>query len=863
MNIFLNGKKINLTFLLDDTIDIIKLKIEEQLDIEYDDIYLYIRKYKTFNYKLFDKLRKNNNDILFKDIFPFLSNIDIEFDEIDYKYEDFLALNLSKPHLVNIPLSHNYKSFIVDPHHKYANSLVIKDPPYITNQTVLLDFLPFEEMHIITRNKIPSDIRSYYFVSEKPSIKIPNIDYLYDEPQEKIDQYISSISCQIQSICDFIPLEIIFKNLHATSDIPFIKYNPGLSREKICRLYGSELSTQHTIIPILSKSDINYYYKELAKSVMISMVIQKEYGLILNLLENGTITFTLSNINVYPFNEIETVLKDYINPFIYNINSIISTNGYLYQVIDKIEDLNILDMTYNAILKTTENVTSHLKCMSSIFYLADDGFLYKRISNFNIKGVIQKYISKIMGYNDNKIIELLITDKGLTESEAKHELTIFKIQRQLEEGLFRMILNQQPNPGFPVDLHEDENENVIISIKDINHIEYLKIIPIYINALYRMILNKMNKQQHEMLCEYKQETVKELKKNYQNQTSQLLELDFGNELQLDFDSSDSSDSDIDSDSDIEIEYGDEYEGGNIRLKNTTRDTEPYALDRLMKRDPELFLKQKQGKFLQYSRFCQSTKDRQPMVLTNEEMENIKKKYPDTKFGNILNYGSNDEHKHNYMCPRYWCTKKGQERPLTQKDIDEGNHGCGEIIQKDKNGNILDPKLNQHILSFENNHYNDKGEYVENNPGLSKSHPNEKLCVPCCFKKEWDSPYIKGNIDKCTNLNPVVENIKKAYVVNYDKIPDQDRIGYLPLPLQKLFNIEDKTVEIDDTYNLLTIGVDQTDSFMSSMAYYYNNNKISSYSKHINSKEMRKKIVDKISLNKTLELNSEIIEMFNY
>jgi hypothetical protein len=472
---------------------------------------------------------------------------------------------------------------------------------------------------------------------------------------------------------------------------------------------------------------------------MISMVIKKDYELILNLLENGNVTFTLNNINIFPFDELENILKDNINTFIYDINSIISTNGYLYPVIDKLEDLSILGLSYTAKLKTTENVTPHLKCMSSIFYLGDEGFLYKRISNFNIKGVIQKYISKIMGYNDNRIIDLLITDKGLTETEAKHELKIFKIQRQIEEGLFRMIINQQPNPGFPVELHEDEDENVILTIKDINHIEYLKIIPIYINGLYRMILNKMNKQKHEMLCEYKQETVKELKKNYQHTTSQLLELDFGDELQLDFDSSDSSDSDLDSDSDIEIEYGDVYEGGNSQLKNTTTS---YAQDRLMKRDPELFLKQKQGKFLAYSRFCQSTKDRQPMVLTNEEMEDIKKKYPDTTFGNVINYGSDDSHKHNYMCPRYWCTKKGQERPLTQKDIDEGKHGCGEVVQRDENGKVLDPKPNQHIISFENNHYNDKGEYVENNPGLSKNHPNEKLCVPCCFKKPWDSKQSK-------------------------------------------------------------------------------------------------------------------------
>lgn len=622
MKIFLNNKEIKLTFLLDDTIDILKLKIEEQLEIDYNDIYLYVKKYKSFNNDLFDVLRKNNPDILFKDIYPFLSNIDIEFDEIDYKYEDFLSLHLTKSHLVNIPLGHNYKYFIVDPHHKYAKSLTIKDPPIITNQNVILEYLPFEELHIVTRSKIPYDIRSYYFVSEKPNIKIPSIDYLYDEPKEKINQYISSISCKINSICKFIPIDIVFKNLHASESIPFIKYNPGPLREKIFRLYGTQLSTQHNIIPMLTKSNVNNYDKELAKSTMISMVIKENYEIILNLFEDGSITFIIRNIIIDHFKDIEMKLKEYINPIIYNINSMITTNGYIYPIINEVEDLIINGITYNAVLNTNKDMIPYLKCMSSIFYFGEDEFLYKRISNFNIKGAIQKFIAKYSGINEEHIVDLLVKQKGLSESEARQEIKIFKIQRQIEEGLFKMILNQQPNPGFPLHLTEDENENTVITISDINHLEYLKIIPVYINGLYLMALNKMNSQQKDMLCEYKQETVKQQTTTYHNTTKKILELDFSDDELSESDDSDISD---DSDSDLEIEFEDDfYDGGNVKIKNITSDS--YAQDRLMKRDPDLFLKQKQGNYLAYSRFCQSHKDRQPMILTNDEMEEIKKNF---------------------------------------------------------------------------------------------------------------------------------------------------------------------------------------------------------------------------------------------
>lgn len=207
-----------------------------------------------------------------------------------------------------------------------------------------------------------------------------------------------------------------------------------------------------------------------------------------------------------------------------------------------------------------------------------------------------------------------------------------------------------------------------------------------------------------------------------------------------------------------------------------------------------------------------------------------------------------------MCPKYWCTKKGEERPLTQKDIDEGKHGCGEVIKDSKN-----PKSNEMILMFQNNHYNDKGEYVQNNPGLSQSHPNEKLCVPCCFKKPWDSKQSKENLDKCINLNTTDQH-KKQYVVNYDKIPDKDRIGYLPLPLQKLFNVEGKIVDVDNTFNLVTMGVDKNDSFISTLTYYYN---IMNH-ENITNQEFRNNISKKIQLNNYYRsLTNEIIEMFNY
>ena len=49
-----------------------------------------------------------------------------------------------------------------------------------------------------------------------------------------------------------IPLEVIFKNIHSTKQIPFIKYNPGARKENLYRFYSEEMSKTGKKIPYLT-----------------------------------------------------------------------------------------------------------------------------------------------------------------------------------------------------------------------------------------------------------------------------------------------------------------------------------------------------------------------------------------------------------------------------------------------------------------------------------------------------------------------------------------------------------------------------------------------------------------------------------
>ena len=77
-----------------------------------------------------------------------------------------------------------------------------------------------------------------------------------------------------------IPLEQLFKILHATKEIPFIKYNPGFRRENLLRLFSDKQTFNGTKIPALSKAMIIKLIKGIGKNKTISMYLDNQYGLL-------------------------------------------------------------------------------------------------------------------------------------------------------------------------------------------------------------------------------------------------------------------------------------------------------------------------------------------------------------------------------------------------------------------------------------------------------------------------------------------------------------------------------------------------------------------------------------------------------
>jgi len=254
------------------------------------------------------------------------------------------------------------------------------------------------------------------------------------------------------------------------------------------------------------------------------------------------------------------------------------------------------------------------------------------------------------------------------------------------------------------------------------------------------------------------------------------------------------------------------------------------LSKLKKLEPTLFLSEDDGKFNAYSKLCQASQQRQPVILTQEEKDKIDendKKNKSKSYNKALQYGSNPTKKNWYICPRYWCLKTNSA--ISEEDVKAGK--CGKVIQK---GEKTVPK-GHYVYEFNHHiqHHSKDGSYKENTPGFLEGSLHPKgLCLPCCFKKEWDSKSqidrrkecLKGkdldgdlDLDLDLDLNRDGEekemdkqdmkkykrpkNVKQEeYVYEIRRYPiPQKRWGFLPMAVQ-LFLQTDNSISVNPDNN---------------------------------------------------------------
>ena len=244
---------------------------------------------------------------------------------------------------------------------------------------------------------------------------------------------------------------------------------------------------------------------------------------------------------------------------------------------------------------------------------------------------------------------------------------------------------------------------------------------------------------------------------------------------------------------------------------------PYYFQTLIeKRDPILILKEDTARYNSYPRTCSSNMRRQPVILSDAQLDKIKKEHPGfLRDEDVIKYGSKKDPKDqfNYICPRYWCLKNNTI--VDPKDLKEvkGKDGkkelvhptCGKVLPKGEKT----VKPGYYIYEFYEPKPGKKD--YKKYPGLiPDSHP-DGLCLPCCFDKYNTEGRIKAN-EKCYADKKEKKEEKEArkeqkaalqeedeYIKGPDKFPlDPGRWGYLPVEMQTILHEVNADCQVSKT-----------------------------------------------------------------
>lgn len=326
-----------------------------------------------------------------------------------------------------------------------------------------------------------------------------NVFYKRTSDLNYVERGIQSFSIMIDTHLNAkLPLEIVFKNIHATEIIPFIKYNPGSMRENLYRLFVNKISKNGKKIPKLSEQEIMRLARFLGKGNQISMAIKMpklSEEIYIDFLETGNIrVYGDLNRPVLP-EELNEYIRVAVNPVIDSINEFLQKSGYKLRPFEDLhnENIQVLNMKYVARMLISEelnNLQKYIKCLSSLFVIYQPNIskgakmVFKRVENFKEMDAKTIFIQSLYQKTDNA--EIII--RGIMDNfQLNNEEATKVFGRYLETVAQQQDTEVIDVPGFQTIIKNDQEENhIVIEVDNIVNIEYIRILHMYIDSFLRI-----------------------------------------------------------------------------------------------------------------------------------------------------------------------------------------------------------------------------------------------------------------------------------------------------------------------------------------------------------------------------------------
>jgi hypothetical protein len=715
-----------------------------------------------------------------------------------------------------------------------------------------------------------------------------------------------------------IPTDVLFKIYHASQETPFIKYNPGDGQEKMLRLFANKKSVDGRKIPYLSKIKIRNFLKNITPRSHSISIYFEDLNAQCSITEQGDINVSISFSEAIDQTTLDTMLFEKLNPKLEVFQQYLAQHGYTISIYNGLyhNTTDIKDTTYETKLyiKKPVNIDEIQGCVSNIFVIESnnqkDGMMgrYKRVSNFNQMTSMEAFIieKQKSGLDYRNIVEQLVENYStITQDEAIDLVGKIASELQVERGVRKNVIDLKSNPGFRTQFTFDAiNSEYTITMSNIDDIQYLPIISVYLDSLVQLTQFKSKlglvPKKIKSVCGKTQideqpfeEIVPEMDKSYNERVDSEKEIkDDKDEIQVDIEEDDEEVKDdvsdspedaldlffgADEESDEESDNSDKTQTGGedtveentdsndeFNNKNTVQNIEgmklnnPYYFQkRMQEKDPVLIMTEKKGKFKEYSRICHEHVRRQPVILTQSELDKINKKHPGflKEESDIVKYGSNPDKQYYYICPRYWDLKRNTL--VTPEEIKE--KGLEDKIIPLKAKTV---PAGKYIYEFTNPYDGTNTPY----PSLIPDKHPDGHCLPCCFKNWKADSQVERKKRLCLGkeVTTKTRTEKDDYILGPGKFPlNQDKWGYLPTNIQSILKHKQTECVLGKPC-VLRHGVEfsKTQSFLACItdALYYvkNDGNVPSI------KDMKKVIVSMLTLDIfiTLQNGNLITEFFD-
>lgn len=305
---------------------------------------------------------------------------------------------------------------------------------------------------------------------------------------------------------NILPLDTIFKRIHALPNIPFIKYNPGFKRENIYRLYSDKIATNGKKIPTLSPTEISKLSKETGRTGQITLLIQEMYEnqnlqIYLNFNKDGKIMMKCGLHKPVASSAIFPLVQKTIQPILEKLNAFLFETGYQIRIPDHytvggyLENriIEIEQIQYVSSIKISKkmDIKKYKGCLSSVFDIEDTEvssetgakLQFKRVENYQDMDPISLAISQT--YSKTREIEDVIVelkeDFKLTEDQARERVIKFFGEHTILQG--KLV----DNAGFPVTLRVNTSDNMLyVTVDQITSLEYVDILSVYLDSIVRI-----------------------------------------------------------------------------------------------------------------------------------------------------------------------------------------------------------------------------------------------------------------------------------------------------------------------------------------------------------------------------------------